>query len=71
MIFQPLIENITSAILDNIRREREGELIQVDLLKKIIDMYLFLSAERLTNESLSCKKYLEDKIIEQTRYFYQ
>jgi len=71
VIFQPLIQNITNAILDNIRRQREGELIEVDLLKKIIDMYLFLSAEKLTKESLSCKKYLEDKILEQTKYFYQ
>jgi cullin 1 len=27
VIFQPLIGNITNAILDNIRREREGELV--------------------------------------------
>ena len=66
-----MIQNIVSAILEDIRKEREGELIEIDLLKKIVDIFLFLSAERLTQESLNCKKYLEDKILEQARQFYQ
>jgi hypothetical protein len=33
VVFSPLIQNITNAILDDIRREREGELVEVDLLK--------------------------------------
>lgn len=48
VIFQPLIGNITSAILENIRKEREGELVDTDLLKKVIDIYLFLSGENYT-----------------------
>lgn len=70
VIFQPLIQNITDAILNNIQREREGELVQIDLLKKVVDIYLFLSNERLSHESINCKKYLEDKIIQQTREYY-
>lgn len=52
------------AILDNINRERDGELIDVDLLKKVVDIFLYLSTDRLTQESLNCKKYLETKILE-------
>lgn len=33
VVFSPLIQTITNAILDDIRREREGELVDVDLLK--------------------------------------
>lgn len=71
VIFQPLIQNIVNAILEDIRKEREGELIEVDLLKKVVDIFLFLSSERLTQESLNCKKYLEDKILDQARNFYK
>jgi cullin 1 len=45
VVFQPLIGPITSAILENIRKEREGELVDTDLLKKVIDIYLFLSGD--------------------------
>ncbi|CDW78925.1 cullin-1-like isoform 1 [Stylonychia lemnae] len=71
VIFQPLISQITDAILENIRREREGELVDVDLLKKTIEIYQFLSNEKLSQETLNCQKYLEDKILQQTQQFYQ
>ena len=48
VVFQPLIQNVTQAILDDIRKEREGELVDVDLLKKIVDIFLYLSTEKLT-----------------------
>lgn len=52
--------------MENIRREREGELVDVDLIKKVIDIYLFLSNDKYSQESLNCKKFLEDELISQT-----
>jgi chromosome condensin MukBEF MukE localization factor len=66
-----MIQNITDAILEDIRREREGELIDVDLLKRVVEIFLFLSTDKLNQESINCKQYLQDKLIEQTRQFYQ
>ena len=71
VIFQPLISNIVDAILEDIRKEREGELVDIDLLKKIVEIFLFLSTDKLSHESINFKKYLEDKILEQTRNFYR
>ena len=71
VVFQPLISNITNAILENILKERESELVDVDLLKKIVDIYLYLSTDKLSQDSINCKKYLEDRILEQTRTFYK
>jgi Cullin family len=65
------MQNIVDAILEDIRKEREGELIEVDLLKKVVEMFLFLSTDKLSHESINCKKYLEEKILEQTRNFYR
>ena len=46
-VFQPLITNITNAVLNAIERERHEELVDVDILKKTIEIYLFLSSEKL------------------------
>lgn len=67
VIFHPMIQNITDAILEDIRKEREGELIDVDLLKRVVEIFLFLSTDKLNQESINCKQYLQDKLIEQTR----
>lgn len=40
-------------------------------MKKTIEIYLFLSGEKLVQESLNCRKYLEDRIVEQARNFYK
>ena len=50
-----MIQNITDAILEDIRKEREGELIDVDLLKRIVEIFLFLSTEKLNQESINCR----------------
>jgi hypothetical protein len=47
VIFQPLITNITQSVLKAIHRERNEELVDVDMLKKTIDIYLSLSNEKL------------------------
>lgn len=65
------MQNIIDAILEDIRKEREGELIEVDLLKKVVEIFLFLSTDKLSHESINCKKQLEDRILEQTRQFYR
>lgn len=66
-----MIQNITSAILADIKKEREGELVDIDILKKTVEIFLFLSNDKLSQESINCKKYLEERIIEQTKQFYQ
>ncbi len=47
VVFGPLIKNITDAIKEDIRREREGELVDVDLLKRVVEIFLFLSTDKL------------------------
>ena len=37
--------SVTIAILNNINKERNGELIDTDLMKKVINIYIFLSGE--------------------------
>ena len=63
VVFSPLIQPITNAILEGIRKEREGELVEVDLLKKTVEIYLQLSVENLSADVINCKKYLEDRIL--------
>jgi cullin 1 len=46
-VFQPLITQITNAVLQMISRERHEELVDVDILKKTIEIYLFLSGDKL------------------------
>ena len=45
--------------------------MDIDLLKKVVEIFLFLSTDNLSHESINFKKYLEDKILEQTRNFYR
>ena len=71
VVFQPLLTHITNAILSAINRERHEELVDVDLLKKTVEIYLFLSNDKLVQESLNCRKYLEDQVLKQTKQFYQ
>ena len=64
VVFSPLIANVTAAVEENIRKERNGELIDDSLLKEIVEIYLHLSSESLLQDYLNCKKYLEEKILE-------
>ena len=48
VVFQPLIHQIIQAVLDNIRRERAGELVDVQLLKETIGIFLYLSSDNMT-----------------------
>ena len=70
-VFQPLITNITNAILQAINRERNEELVDVDILKKTVDIYLYLSSDKLVQDTQNCRKFLEDRIVEQTRQYYR
>lgn len=47
VVFQPLINNITQGVLSAIERERNEELVDVDLMKKTVEIYIFLSGEKL------------------------
>ena len=45
--------------------------MDVDLIKKTVEIYVYLSGDKLVQESgLNPRKHLEDKVIEQTRLFY-
>jgi hypothetical protein len=57
-------------VLNAIQRERNEELVDVDLLKKTIEIYLNLSNDKLQQDNLNCIKNLEDRIIEQTKKYY-
>lgn len=71
VIFSPLIQTITNAVLDDIRREREGELVDVDLLKNTVDIYLQLGSENLSADVINCKKILTDGVLSQTQEYYK
>jgi hypothetical protein len=51
VVFQPLLNNITQAVLSAIDRERNEELVDVDLMKKTVEIYIFLSSEKLQQDS--------------------
>ncbi len=70
VIFQPLITNITQSILNAIQRERDEELIDVELLKKTIEIFISLSNDKLQQDSILCIKVLENSIIDQAKSFY-
>ena len=39
------MNSVTNSIIENINKERNGELIDTDLMKKVINIYIFLSGE--------------------------
>jgi len=58
VVFQPLLNNITQAVLSAIDRERNEELVDVDLMKKTVEIYIFLSSEKLQQDSSLPRVYL-------------
>jgi cullin 1 len=71
-VFQPLLTQITGAVLGAVQRERMEELVDVDLLKKTVDIFIYLSGDKLATESnLNPRKNLEEQVIKKTRDFYQ
>jgi hypothetical protein len=56
--------SISNALLKMIEKERNGDLVDTDLLKKIIDIFLFLSNDIYLQDSVNVRKYLEDQLIE-------
>ena len=71
VVFQPLLTNITQAVLSAIDRERNEELVDVDLMKKTVEIYIFLSSEKLQQDQSLPRVFLQDRILEQTRTFYK
>lgn len=72
-VFQPLLTQVTQAVLSGVHRERLEELVDVDLLKKTVDIYIYLSGDKLSTESsiLNPRKHLEEQLIKSTRDFYR
>lgn len=51
-------------MLSAIDRERNEELVDVDLMKKTIEIYIFLSMEKLQQDSSLPRVFLQDRILE-------
>jgi cullin 1 len=69
-IFEPLLAPITQAVLYQILEERQGNLIDVDMLKSVVDMYSFLSEPAISQEGINCLFDLETKLLQETKHFY-
>lgn len=71
MVFTPLLDYFIQAILDTINRERNGEMIDEELLKDVVEVFLFLSqGDVMLQDNINSKRHLHERIIEQTRNFY-
>ena len=49
------MNSVTNAVLENIHRERNGELIDTDLMKQVISIFIFLSGESFQQDDVNCK----------------
>lgn len=73
VLFKPIQENTTKAIVEALRKDRLGEDAEVDdeLLKSIIKIYLFLSQDSLVSDGWLPKINLEKALVEETQQFYE
>jgi len=72
VVFQPLCDNTTAAIVAEIRKQRNGdELIDVELLKGSVAIYLTLSTGKLAQDGSLPRVHLDRAILEQTEQFYE
>ena len=64
-VFQPLCNNTTEAIVDEIRKQREGEeMIDIELLKASVNIYLTLSGGKLAQDGILPRANLEKAILQ-------
>ena len=47
VVFQPLLTHITQSVLNAITRERNEELVDVDTIKRTVEIYLNLSNDKM------------------------
>lgn len=45
-------------------------MVDVELLKNIIEIFIFVSSQALANDSVNCLKEIEQRILSQTQAYY-
>ena len=71
IIFGQMSPKITKAILALIQQDRDGEMIDNDLLKSVVGIYQYLSNEKIIGQGVDCLLDLENKIVEESTRFFQ
>ncbi|KAI1718755.1 cullin family domain-containing protein [Ditylenchus destructor] len=70
VIFDELNNNITSAILNLITQERNGEMITTKLVSGVVNSYIELGINEMEENLAVYKQYFEKRFIEDTRNYY-
>lgn len=71
VVFHPLCEPTTKAIIDEISKQRNGEqMVELELLKGTINIYLHLCSGKLAQDGFLPRNNLDKAILQQTETFY-
>ena len=70
VIFGQLAPKITTSILYLIQKERDGDMIDTELLKNVVGIYQYLSNEKIIGQGVDCLLDLENKIVEESTKFF-
>ena len=69
-IFGRMLNKITDALLQQIEKNRANELVDIDLIRKVVSIYSFLSSDKISGASANCLAELEQKVLERSRAFF-
>ena len=53
-----------------IQKERDGDMIDTELLKNVVGIYQYLSNEKIIGQGVDCLLDLENKIVEESTKFF-
>lgn len=69
VVIERLISLITSAILHQLFKDRNGEIMDVEPshIAKVVEALIFLSGDKVCTEGLNPIKELESRLIEETK----
>jgi hypothetical protein len=71
VVFHPMCESTTNAIIEEIRKQRNGEqMVELELLKGSVAIYLHLSSGKLAQDGFLPRNNLDKAILVQTEQFY-
>jgi len=70
-VFGRLLNKITDAVLCEVQNDRNNYPVDLDLLKKVVAIYTFLSTDKIPGVSSNCQQELEDKLLQASRTFFQ
>ena len=71
IIFGQMAQKITQAVLSQVKKERDGEPVDSDLLKSIVSIYSYLSNEKIINQGVDCLLDLENKLVNESIEFFK